>query len=64
MTRFVRNLLDGVSSTIELFPSRKPIRRIYLSSTDGCKSVFDVLHNDWRRVGDDLAKVIGKEKSK
>jgi len=65
MTRFVRNILDGVSSTIELFPSRKPIRRIsYLSSTDGSRSVFDVLHNDWRRVGDDLSKVIGKEKPK
>jgi hypothetical protein len=57
--------LDGVSSTIELFPSRKPIRRIsYLSSTDGSMSIFDVLHNDWQRVGDDLAKVIGNEKTR
>jgi hypothetical protein len=27
-------------------------------------SIFDVLHNDWQRVGDDLAKVIGNEKTR
>jgi len=65
MTRFVRNILDGVSSTIELFPSRKPIRRIsYLSRNEGFRSVSDALHNDWKRVGDDLSKVIGNEKTR
>ena len=65
MTRFIRNIFDGVSSAIDLFPSQKPIRKIsYLSENRGAMSISDVLRKDWEMVGSDLSKVIKNEKTR
>jgi hypothetical protein len=63
MTRFLCNILDGVSSTIDLLPSQRPIRKIsYLSRRYG--SISDAMRKDWEMIGADLSRVIKDEKTR
>jgi hypothetical protein len=65
MTRFLRNIFEGVGSTIDLLPAQKPIRKIsYLSRNAGSGSIADALRKDWEMVGSDLSKVIKNEKKR
>ena len=63
MTRFIRNVLDGFGSAIDLLPSQKPIRGIsYLSKNKDARTISDILRKDWEMVGSDLSKAIESEK--
>ena len=63
MTRFLRNILDGVGSAMDILPVQRPVQKIsYLSRNSRSGSIADVLRKDWEKVGADLSKVINNEK--
>jgi hypothetical protein len=58
MTQFLQNLLRGVGSVVDIYPSDR-VRKIHPYQSD-----IEALHRDVERIGKDMWKVIDKNYGK